>query len=182
MALWRRFLERTHFCTKNLTRNFLTQKSLYSQIYCTKVGTSYKNGVFRRRIPGEPFFRHNFSDRCGRAQLTNIAVSPDADPPRIMFVADSSILWEWPRTIPRNPVTKIKPPRQVRGVEWPGMWCALKSLNLPILGPINTEPTIAARPPTAWTLIYNRYITIIRARRFFPRSCFLVNSDGKVIQ
>ena len=57
MALWRRFLERTHFCTKNLTRNFLTQKSLYSQICCTKVGTSYK----KRRLSSQNSRRTLFS-------------------------------------------------------------------------------------------------------------------------
>jgi len=65
-----------------------------------------------------------------------MAVNPDAEPPRTIFMAESSILFAWPITIPRKPMMRMKPPRAVRGVEWPGMWYFfLFASNRPIRGP-----------------------------------------------
>ena len=66
----------------------------------------------------------------GCAHFMNMEVMPEAEPPRMMFVADSSMLCEWPSTIPKNPVSKINPPRHVRGVECPKNNTFSKKRNL----------------------------------------------------
>ena len=54
--------------------------------------------------------------------LMNIDVSPAVDPPIMMFEAETAKLSPWPRAIDKNPMIRIKAPKQVSGVECPGMW------------------------------------------------------------
>ena len=58
----------------------------------------------------------------GFTHLIIIEVRPAVDPPMIIFDAETARLSPWPRAIDKNPIMRINAPKQVNGVEWPGMW------------------------------------------------------------
>jgi hypothetical protein len=48
-----------------------------------------------------------------------IDVKPEAAPPRVKLVTPCATDWPCPSTIDKNPMKRMKAPRQVSGVEWP---------------------------------------------------------------